>query len=256
MDLLETQEGARRHPWELSRARAVEAIVRRHADAAGAILDWGCGDAFTGRFLLDRLGAESLVGLDPHLTEEQRRAFAGGDRRVTLVSRNDELPGRRFDLVLCCDVIEHVSDDVGLLETVRGSFLAENGRLIVTAPAFQALFSAHDVALKHHRRYSLDELERVLGTAGFEVLGSGYLFGSLLPVRALGKLFERRRRSERSDDSIGLGRWRGGAVTTRTAEALLSTDNKLLLTLAALGIKLPGLSVWAACAPARASHYS
>jgi SAM-dependent methyltransferase len=254
MDLLETRADARRHPWELSRARAVETIVRRHAGGVvQSILDWGGGDAFTGRFLLDRLGAETLVGVDPHLTDQQRSAFANGDPRVVLVSRDDELPTRHFDLVLCCDVVEHVSDDAGLLETLRRSFLAQGGRLIVTVPAFQALFSAHDVALKHHRRYSLGEVENLLERTGFEVLGSGYLFGSLLPVRAVGKLLERRSASPSPDESIGLGRWRGGAVATRITGAVLSADNGMLLSLAALGIKLPGLSAWAACMP-RSAH--
>jgi SAM-dependent methyltransferase len=250
MDLLETREGALRHPWELSRARAVERIARRYTRGALArILDWGCGDAFTGRYLLDRLGAERLVGVDPHLTDAQRTLFTAGDPRITLTNREADLPTQTFDLILCCDVIEHVSEDRELLSTLRRDFLATSGRLIVTVPAFQALFSAHDVALRHYRRYSLGELERVLESAEFEVLGSGYLFGSLLPIRAAAKLFERPKSQVPSDESIGAGGWRRGAFVTRTAEAVLATDNALLMSFAALGLKLPGLSVWAACAP-------
>lgn len=250
MDLLETHAGALRHPWERSRARAVERIARRYARGAPArILDWGCGDAFTSRYLLDRLGAERLVGVDPHLTDEQRTLFSEGDPRVTLTNREADLPSQTFDLILCCDVIEHVGDDRALLSTLRRNFLATTGRLVVTVPAFQALFSAHDVALKHYRRYSLGELESVLESAEFEVLGSGYLFGSLLPIRAAGKLFERPKSQVPSDESIGAGGWRGGPLVTRAAEAFLVTDNALLMAFAALGLKLPGLSVWAACAP-------
>lgn len=253
MDLLETQNAETRHPWELSRARAVERIARRHAaGSVQRILDWGCGDAFTGRFLLHRLGAERLVGIDPNLTEEQRALFSGGDPRVALTRSEQELPHDPFDLVLCCDVIEHVGDDQGLLSTLRRNFLTSTGRLVVTVPAFQALYSAHDVALKHHRRYSLGALERVLRSAGFEVLGSGYLFGSLLPIRAAGKLFERRSDQATSDESVGLARWRGGPFVTRATEAILASDNALLLSFAALGLKLPGLSAWAACAPSAA----
>jgi len=250
VDLLETRNAAARHPWELSRARAVEKIARRYArDSARKILDWGCGDAFTSRFLLDRLGADSLVGVDPNLTDEQCAFFSQGDARVALVRREEDVPTRRFDLILCCDVIEHVADDRALLSTLRQSFLDTTGRVIVTVPAFQSLFSAHDVALKHYRRYSLGELERALADAGFEVLGSGYLFASLLPVRAAGKLFERAAEAAPADESIGLGRWRRGRAVTRAVETVLSTDNALLLSFAALGLKLPGLSAWAECAP-------
>jgi hypothetical protein len=250
MDLLEARRATARHPWELSRARAVETIARRFARGPVAkILDWGCGDAYTGRFLLDRLGAERLVGVDPNLTKQQCAEFSGGDSRIDLVHREQDLPDGRCDLALCCDVIEHVADDQSLLSKLRRSFLVSTGLLVVTVPAFQALFSAHDVALKHFRRYSLGELERAVQGAGYELLGSGYLFGSLLPLRAASKLFARSSQEATSDESLGLGRWRGGRFATRAAEAVLSTDNALLLSFAALGLKVPGLSAWAACAP-------
>jgi SAM-dependent methyltransferase len=247
MDLIETPGATRRHPWELSRARAVERIVRSHGNGpVRSILDWGCGDVFTGRFLLEHLGAESLIGVDPHLTDEQLTSFAGGDRRVTLYREGDELPERRFDLMLLCDVIEHVPDDVAFVEPLTQRFLAVGGRLIVTVPAFQALFSAHDVAVKHYRRYRLSQLESVLRAAGLELVGSGYLFGSLLPARAVGKLVSTIKPP--SDEGvIGLATWRGGDFSSKLVEAVLSFDNSVLLGLAAYGVKPPGLSVWASC---------
>ena len=248
MDLLETRNHARRHPWELSRAHAIEKVARRHSPfAVRSVLDWGCGDAFTGRFLLDALGASELVGVDPHLSEEQRTHFAQGDARVALYSDERELRGRRFDVVLCLDVVEHVPDDAALLELIKRSFLADGGRLIVTVPAFQALFSTHDVALKHFRRYSLRQLENVLRRVDLEILGSGYLFSSLLPARVLGKLLERGAPTESSAASVGIGSWNGGPLTSRVVETVLSADNALLLSLSTLGVKVPGLSVWAAC---------
>jgi SAM-dependent methyltransferase len=247
MDLLETSGAARRHPWELSRARAVEQIVRRRIDCpVRSILDWGCGDGFTGRFLLDRLGAETLVGVDPHLTEAQRASFSEGDPRVRLFREERELPEHRFDLLLLCDVIEHVEDDVALLEPLVHKYLADGGRVVVTVPAFQSLFSAHDVALKHYRRYRLSELESVLEHAGLAVLGSGYLFGALLPARAVEKALEAVKPPS-SDEAIGVGGWRRGELSSKLVEAVLSFDNSILLRLAEHGVKPPGLSVWASC---------
>lgn len=247
MDLLETNGATRRHPWELSRARAVERIVRQSMrQPVASILDWGCGDLFTGRFLFDRLGAELLVGVDPHLTPAQRESFADGDPRVLLLREQREVPARRYDLLLFCDVIEHVEDDVGLVESVTGPLLADGGRVIVTVPAFQSLFSAHDVQLKHYRRYRLSELESVLERAGLSVLGSGYLFGSLLPARAFGKLISAVRPPP-PNEAVGAGAWRGGELASKLVEAVLSMDNSVLLRLAERGVKPPGLSVWASC---------
>ncbi len=247
MDLIETRGATRRHPWELSRARAVERIVRSHGNApVRSILDWGCGDVFTGRYLLERLGAESLVGVDPNLTDEQRTSFAGGDRRVALYREGDEFPARRFDLMLLCDVIEHVPDDVALVEPLARRFLENGGRLVVTVPAFQALFSSHDVTVKHYRRYRLAELESVLRAAGLELQGSGYLFGSLLPARFISNLFSSSKPPP-DDGVIGLSTWRGGDFASKLVETVLSFDNSLLLGLAEYGVKPPGLSAWASC---------
>jgi SAM-dependent methyltransferase len=247
MDLLETRGATRRHPWELSRARAVEQIVRRRVSRpVKSILDWGCGDVYTGRFLLDRLGAETLVGVDPHLTDVERARFADGDPRVRLFREAGELPDGGFDLLLLCDVIEHVPDEVALVEPLVRRFLADGGRVVVTVPAFQSLFSAHDVALKHYRRYRLSQLESVLERAGLAVLGSGYLFGALLPARAVGKLLSTVRPPS-NDEAVGLGAWRGGELSSKLVTAVLSLDNSLLLGLAERGVKPPGLSVWASC---------
>jgi SAM-dependent methyltransferase len=247
MDLLETRGATRRHPWEVSRARAVERIVRNGIDRpVKSILDWGCGDVFTGRFLLDRLGADALVGVDPHLSDAQVSTFTDGDPRIRLCREEAELPARRFDVLLFCDVIEHVEDDVALVEPLAKKFLADGGRVIVTVPAFQSLFSAHDIALKHYRRYRLSQLESVLGHAGLRVLGSGYLFGALLPARAVGKLLSATK-PVNEDAAVGAGAWRGGELSSKLLETVLSFDNSVLLGLAERGLKLPGLSVWASC---------
>lgn len=248
MDLLELSESSRRHPWELARARAILRIVERHAgDPVRRILDWGCGDGYTGRFLLDRLRAEAMVGVDVNLTDGQRETLTRADPRVRLLADEQQLTQQHFDLLLFCDVIEHVADDEGLVEHVVSRFASENGRIIVTVPAFQSLFSLHDVELKHFRRYNLKQLEDVLRRAGLEVLGSGYLFGSLLPARLATRMLEAVRVGQKPRNGVGIGQWNGGAAITRLTEAALELDNSLLLALAEQGVKPPGLSVWASC---------
>lgn len=214
---------------------------------ARSILDFGCGDAYTGRKLLDGLGADALVGVDVHLTPEQCAAYASGDDRISLHRDISELGERRFDLALLCDVIEHVEDDVGLLKAVT-AHVAAAGRVMVTVPAFQLLFSQQDFALKHHRRYSLGLLEQRLAAAGLGVSKSGYLFGSLLYVRTLEKAVELVGGARGGGE--GIGAWSGGAVLTRLLSGMLDLDNSLLLALAERKVKLPGLSCWALCTPA------
>jgi 2-polyprenyl-3-methyl-5-hydroxy-6-metoxy-1,4-benzoquinol methylase len=247
MDLSEAHDG-QRHPWELSRLHSVESIVRKHgATPPRSILDWGCGDGFMGKSLFERFGAERLVGVDVHFDDERSRALAAGDPRMSFVRDESAVPDRRFDLVLLCDVIEHVEDDRALLANVAARHVSEHGRVVVTVPAFQSLFSSHDVALRHYRRYNLNELLRTVRAAGLEPLASGYLFGSLLPARALTRVAEALRPPKPQAGEIGLARWRGGKVATALISSWLRADNAVLMALAERGVKAPGLSVWACC---------
>jgi SAM-dependent methyltransferase len=247
MDLSETHDG-QRHPWELSRLHSVESLARKHSRApVRSILDWGCGDGFMGKSLLERLGAERLVGVDVHLDDARSRALAAGDARASFVNDERAVPDLRFDLVLLCDVIEHVAEDRALLGNVAARYLAPSGLLIVTVPAFQALFSSHDVALRHYRRYSLSELLKAIEGTGLEPFASGYLFGSLLPARALSRVAEAIRPPKPATGEIGAGRWKGGKLATAVVATWLRADNAALVALAERGIKAPGLSVWACC---------
>ncbi len=62
------------------------------------------------------------------------------------------LAGRRFDTVLYIDVLEHIEDDQSELANAA-RLLRPGGRLIILAPAYQALYSSYDKALGHYRRY-------------------------------------------------------------------------------------------------------
>jgi hypothetical protein len=118
-------------------------------------------------------------------------------------------------------------------------------------PAFQALFSSHDRALKHFRRYSLAELLAVLQDARLEVGASGYLFGSLLVPRALAVARENlaRRPSPENADAAGIGGWKRGPLLTRSLTRLLDWDNGAMHFLANAGLKIPGLTAWAVLHP-------
>lgn len=243
MDLSEIRGAQTRHPWETARAVAIERILREASVEPRTVLDYGCGDGFTGERVRSALGAPRLVGFDIHLTDEQCRAHSSAQIEYT----NDWATAGQgwFDLCLLCDVLEHVADDRALLLQVS-EHLSASGQLLITVPAFQALFTSHDRALRHFRRYTLGQLERVIATAGFELSSGGYLFGSLLAGRGVAKVAETLK--PKSDgDEFGIGAWTGSPTLTRAIETVLNADNSVLLGLAARGIKLPGLSAWALC---------
>lgn len=245
MDLSEVRSSSgQRHPWETARAEAIERILRSRSLRPESVLDVGCGDGFTGEHLTKAFGARSLWGVDIHLTAADCDARShGGTRFVRELSQVTE---SGFDLGLLCDVIEHVEDDASLIASVL-SRLSADGYLLITVPSFQALFTSHDRALRHFRRYSLPQLRSAVARGGGELLSDGHLFGSLLPVRMLGKVKESLIPPPASADEFGVGGWSAPSLVTRALQAAFRVDNGVMLALGAARIKAPGLSAWALC---------
>jgi SAM-dependent methyltransferase len=245
LDLSEVRrEGAQRHPWEIARVHAVTAILQRHGARIESILDVGCGDGFVGDSLRTTLDARVLVGVDVHLADAACGVFPAANYVVERYQSADLVGDRRFDLALALDVIEHVADDRALLRDVIVRRTKPGGRVMVTVPAFQTLFSNHDHALKHFRRYNVSELRTVLTDAGLDVLEDGYFFASLLLPRVIARL--RERMNHRQDD-YGAGSWQGSPWLTQLMAATLTVDAELLLAIRRLGIRVPGLTAWALC---------
>lgn len=97
------------------------------------------------------------------------------------------------DLVTAFDVLEHIEEDERVAaEIVR--VLRPGGHALIAVPCDMALWSAHDVAVGHVRRYTRDSLIEVITGAGLAVDRVWSWNVLLRPVVAL-----RRRRSTGSD---------------------------------------------------------
>jgi hypothetical protein len=94
------------------------------------------------------------------------------------------------------DVLEHVDDDLELLRFYVGS-AAEGLQVLISVPAFSAMWSGHDEFLGHKRRYTLKQVTDLAEHAGLRVVKARYFFGLLLPGVAAVRLWSRYRRRSR-----------------------------------------------------------
>jgi 2-polyprenyl-3-methyl-5-hydroxy-6-metoxy-1,4-benzoquinol methylase len=249
MDLRERKEGFdRRHPWELSRIKAIRRIIWNAVPAGRKVkvLDVGCGDGFISRELFKTIPVASISAVDIHLSNDQIDELSSQDELVSYTNDYRELKIRFYELALMLDIIEHIKNDKAFLSEISDNYMENNGIIVITVPAFQGIYSAHDRFLEHHRRYSRKELLALIGGNNLECLCSGYLFISLLPIRSIMVFFEKYlgfgKRVER-----GVGRWNRGKFITKILESFLDLDNLLAISLARRGIIIPGLTVWALC---------
>jgi ubiquinone/menaquinone biosynthesis C-methylase UbiE len=167
------------------------------------VLDVGCG---TGKILEMLQRSTRALGTD-HSAEALTFCRVKGLTGLVRADAAGALPFRdgQLDTVFACDVIEHLVDERPVLREIC-RLLKREGTLIVTVPAMQFLWSQHDVALGHYRRYHRDQLAAVLAEAGFHVDRVSYFNTLLFPVACAVRLLRRRAngRDNHSDFIIGL----------------------------------------------------
>ena len=95
------------------------------------------------------------------------------------------------DVVVSTDVVEHLDDDVSALREMR-RVLKPGGHAVITVPAYQFLWSEHDEALMHKRRYTRTLLKERAKAAGLEVERITYSTSLLFPL-ALTRLLKRKK---------------------------------------------------------------
>src|SRR5262245_9481758 len=136
MDLkeLEILGGAQDTHWYyVSKARALLRAIGNRTPAR--VLDVGAGSGFFAKILLRDTTAAGAVCVDTGYTERRLEAYRGKPIAFTPSARTDDV-----DLVLMLDVLEHVDDDVALVQEYVSSARAGT-RFIVSVPAFSWLWS-------------------------------------------------------------------------------------------------------------------
>lgn len=170
------------HWWFVARRAILGRLIARWVPDGATILDVGCG---TGGFIADIQGRYDVRGVDP-AAAAVAACRARGLNAVSQGSAADpaswgSLP---VDVVTFLDVVEHLEDDVSALRAARAA-LRPGGRVIVTVPAYQWLWSDHDVRNQHYRRYTIKRLRRAHAAAGLRPLQSGYFNALLFPFAVL-----------------------------------------------------------------------
>jgi ubiquinone/menaquinone biosynthesis C-methylase UbiE len=170
--------------WYVARRELAVQLLKSEINgrASARILDVGCG---TGANVHAFASIAPTVGIDLSMDAlhfcQQR-----GIKAVTL-SPVEELPFncRSFDVVTALDILEHTDDDLNSLREIH-RVIKDRGLLLITVPAYGFLWSEHDEALKHRRRYTAHELRNKLTITGFEVVRTSYFISTLFfPILAM-----------------------------------------------------------------------
>lgn len=166
--------------WHLGRIDIVKTqLLKLYSGKKIKILNVGCGTGGTVS-TLKKFG--EVTNID--VSKEALKFLKNSGHEGTLfdgvtVPFKDE----SFDLVIALDVLEHIElDQQSLLEWKR--VLKKNGKMFITVPAYEWLWSGHDISLHHQRRYTTSKLTWDLEKIGVKTLKRSYAIGFSLPLVA------------------------------------------------------------------------
>lgn len=186
----------------------------RHLSTSSTIWDLGGGSGEVAHYLRDH--GHSVIEIEPSLTG----ATIASQRGITSLCgrlRDFHLPSESIQTFTMFDVLEHLSNrDEVLAETYRT--LAPGGRLVLSVPALNALWSQFDDDAGHFRRYNKASIRNELKSQGFTVERIGYFFTlTVLPVFVLRAIPYRLGRTQSTAAREALGPEGGalGAVARR-----------------------------------------
>lgn len=244
MDLKEKTDNCLRHPWELSRTDNLIGILKKNIGNKKKIViaDIGAGDMYFDIRLVEKLKNENITPV----VFAVDNAYNDGTKdfeEIFIYKDIAFLEDSSADCILMMDVLEHVENDRGFLKSALNK-LKDDGIIVITVPAFQSLFSAHDFYLNHFRRYNYAGLKEIMEESGLKIIRENYFYFTLFIARWL-QINMTPLKPKSRDFGVGTWKYGKGNVITKSIKLCLDIDFRANLFLNDHKINLPGLSLLA-----------
>lgn len=144
-----------------------------------SLVDIGGGNGYVSKSFLKAGFYTSII--EPGLSGVLNAKNNGINLLVHSTFNELNLPENSIPNAGLFDVIEHIDDDLAFLKKLYLN-LEKGGKLFVSIPTYNFLWSKADVEAGHFRRYSLKSITEVLEKSGFNIVYSSYFFSFLIPV--------------------------------------------------------------------------
>jgi len=182
--------------WHVGRLEIIQTYLKHVSrnKSNSAILNIGCGTGGTIGTL------EQFGDVDNVDTSDDAIAFVKARGYKNIIKIDDiALPfeDKTYDIVGAFDVLEHIEDHERALSEWK-RVLKDDGAIVITVPAYQWLWSEHDISLHHRRRYTVRSLMAVAAEAGLRPERKSYAIGFSLPLVA-GFRFARKATGRKGD---------------------------------------------------------
>jgi SAM-dependent methyltransferase len=187
-----------RHWWYRARREVLAALIERTTalPKRARVLEIGCG---TGHNLamLGRFGRVDALELDDEARGMAEQRLGRAVMRAPLPEIED-VPDNSYHLIGAFDVIEHIDDDHAAVASIAHK-LKRGGKLVITVPAHQWMWSPHDVVNHHKRRYSKRGLGALIEGSPLKLDKIGYFNSLLFPVAVAERMASKMRGNDNAE---------------------------------------------------------
>jgi len=167
--------------WFRNRNRLIVWALRHENVEPARLLEIGCGTGFVLRHLASKWPQAEIFGSDVFTTGLGFAASRVPRASLFQMDATKSVFDDAFDVIVACDVIEHIGRDDLALSTMHHALRA-SGALLLTVPQHRHLWSSVDEHAKHERRYERSELVGRVKEAGFRVTLVRSFMSLLYPV--------------------------------------------------------------------------
>ncbi len=175
----------RDHWWFVARRDLLCSLWKEKKIEGKMVLEVGCGSGENLAVVKEESARAQVYGLD------NSRGMIASSARIKNILGDGTYPPlkeEKFDVILALDVLEHIENDRGALNAWI-ALLKRDGMLILSVPAFNILWSYHDILNEHKRRYNKGNLLNLLSKEAVKIERITFWGGSIfLPTLLLNRL--------------------------------------------------------------------
>lgn len=163
--------------WFKHRNNCIASLVERFSKDE-VFFDIGGGNGFFSA-MLQQKGFESVL-VEPGIAGCLNAKKRGLKNVICSTLLDAKFDKNSIENIGLFDVVEHIENDIAFL-TENYECLKKGGKIYITVPANQWLFSEEDVYAGHFRRYTVKQMADILEKIGFKIKYKTYFF-TFLPL--------------------------------------------------------------------------
>ena len=162
----------------------------------GRVIEVGAGIGNVSGHYLPQVDSALLVEPAVNLHAKLAARFAAQPNVTTACALLQELApqlvAEPFDAAIMVNVLEHIDDDVAVLQALQ-RIVKPGGAVLIFVPALPALYGSLDQLVHHVRRYTLPELRGKFEQAGLQPTKLQYMDAlGMAPWFVVGKVLRQR----------------------------------------------------------------